>query len=213
MTVDAEFGHRFDSAIGTGTADFIDDRFPAEDGENTTEGDRYDEGNDLISGKGRDQSGDGEEGETDEETAEVAGEDGPVVGFSEVDDSPDHGEGQSEGEGPNDGGGEELSPDRTAELDGKGAEEFDGVGGMLIRPLAHADGRDEDHEEERMEAEKRAVEAGISDGPKSANGEGEESREKAKDNDDGICGRLGEVAGELAFKDGPSIHADWKIEG
>lgn len=212
VAVDAEFGHGFDGTIGAGSADFVDNGFPAEDGKNAAEGHRDNKGDDLIPGEGRDKGGNGEEGETDEETAEVAGEDGFGVRFSEVDDGPDHGEGQGEGEGPNDGGGEELSPDGTAEFDGKGAEELDGVGGVLVGPLAHADGRNQDHEEEGVEAEEGAVQAGISDIPKSTKGEGEESGEKAKDDDDGIRSRLGEVAGELAFKDGPSIHADGKLK-
>ncbi len=62
-----------------------------------------------------------------------------------------------------------------------------------------------------MKAEKGAMEAGVSDGPKVTDRKGEQDGEESEDDDDGVGGGLGKVARELAFKDGQSVHAEKEV--
>lgn len=57
-----------------------------------------------------------------------------------------------------------------------------------------------------MESKEGAVEAGVIDSPKVSDGESEKNREEAEDHHDGVGRRLGEVAGEFAFKNRPGFH-------
>lgn len=175
MAVNADLGHQLDRFLGfrAGSPDFVNDRFPAEHCEDAADRNRDNQGNNLISGESGNQGRDGKEGKANQEAPEVSRKDGLSVGVAEVNDGPDHGEGEEEGEGPNEGAGEELADDGAAKLDREGSEELDGAGVVLIGPLAHADRRNKDHEEERVVLEERAIEAGVADPPKVPNGESE----------------------------------------
>ena len=64
-----------------------------------------------------------------------------------------------------------------------------------------------------MPPEERVIQARILKVPEATEGESQTDRKQAEDNDDRVSSRLGKVARELAFKNGPSIHVLRKLSG
>ncbi len=173
---------------------------------NGADGHGDDQADDLVPGAGGDEHGDGEEGAADEEGAHIAGEDGAVVGISEVVDSDDDREGEEQRDQGDGGGGEEFSDDGGPCGNGEAAEKFDGAVALLIGPEFHADGRGEEHVEPRVPEEERILEGGITQAHEVAEGEGEAEREDEEDDDDRVGGGLGEVGCEFSLEDGEGVH-------
>src|SRR6266446_3912073 len=176
----------------------------ARDGEQKGEGCGDDEGNDLILGHCRNAGADGEQRAGHQPTAEIAGEDHAVVGSSkEIDRDPER-EGQGEcysGKAP---GGEEFSDHCLGHADRQSQKQLDRAALALLRPQPHRQRRNQDEIEPGMKGEK-GLQVGLPALEEIAEEEGQHPRHDEKDHDEHIGERGGEIARELAAKDGRDV--------
>src|SRR3984893_17177169 len=174
------------------------------DGEQKGEGCGDDKGNDLILGRRRNAGADGEQRAGHQPTAEIAGEDHSVVGSPEEIDRDPEREGQGERDPRKAPGGEEFSDHRLGHAYRQSQKQLDRAALALFGPQPHRQRRDQDEVEPRMKR-KKGLQVGLPALQEIAEEEGQHPRHDEKDHDEHIGERGGEIAGELAAKDGQDV--------
>src|ERR1700730_6128021 len=174
------------------------------DGEQKGEGCGDDKGNDLILGRRRNAGADGEQRAGHQPTTEIAGEDHAFVGSPEEIDRDPEREGQGERDPGKTPGGEEFSDHRLGHAYRQRQKQLDRAALALFGPQPHRQCRDQDEIKPGMKSEE-GLQVGFPALEEIADEEAQSPRHDEKDDDEHIGERGGEIARELAAKNGRDV--------
>src|SRR6516165_1006792 len=212
MAEEAHLPDGVDQPFGCPTLQQAENDRRARGGEHKSECRGHDKGDDLVLGHRRDAGADGQQCARHQPAAYVARQDHAVVGLAEKIDRDPEWESQGECDPGKTPGSEEFSDHGLGHAYRQCQEQLDRPALAFLGPQPHRQRRDQDEVEPGMKGEE-GLQVGLPALEEIAEKKGQHSRHDEKDDYKHVGERSGEIAGELAAKNGQDVVHCRQIRG